>query len=137
MKLAGLNFTKINVEKSKNDFKDLKINTSINLEEITEAKADLIKSKDIFLSIKFKYGINYDPEIAKIEFEGGILISVDQKTGKEILNDWKEKKVKDETRLILFNLILRKSNIKALQLEEEMNLPIHFKLPSLQMDKKE
>ena len=31
--------------------------------------------------------------------------------------------------------ILRKSNIKALQLEDEFGLPAHFKLPSLTVKK--
>lgn len=137
MKLAGFNFTKISVEKFKNNLKDIKVGTSIDIVDIKEAKADLIKSKDIFLGIKFKYDINYDPEIAKISFEGSLLASFDSKIGKDILKDWKDKKIKDEVRLNLFNSILMRSNVKAIQLEEEMSLPFHFQLPSLKMAKKE
>lgn len=135
MKLAGFNFTKINVEKFTNDFKNLKINTSINLVSIDEAKT--IKTNDSFLNLKFNYSIDYDPKIAKIEFEGNMLISIDSKKAKEILDDWKNKKIKDESRLAIFNGILMKSNIKAVQIESEMGLPIHFKLPSLTLGKKE
>ena len=42
-----------------------------------------------------------------------------------------------ELRMNLFNLILRKSNIKALELEDEMNLPLHIPFPPLRMDKKQ
>ena len=68
---------------------------------------------------------------------GNILISVDPKKGEEILKDWKNKKLNDGMRLVIFNSILSKANIKAIQLEEEFGLPIHFKLPSLKGSKKE
>jgi hypothetical protein len=135
MKLIGFNFTKISVEKIGKISKDLKINTSINIDSIDEVKNEMIKSKDTFLNIKFNYKINYDPKIALIDFSGNIAISVDSKTGKEILKDWKSKKIDDNNRIIIFNAILRKSNVKALQLEEEMNLPLHFQLPSLKSKK--
>jgi len=139
MKLAGFNFTKINAEKIKDNFKDLKIETKINIEDLKEIKSNLIKSKESFLTIKFQYGIDYKPEIANIEFKGNILLAVDQKKAKDILRDWKDKKISEEFRMVIFNLILKKSNIKSLQLEEEINLPAHFRLPminGLQKDKK-
>jgi len=40
----------------------------------------------------------------------------------------------------LFNIILRKCHVKALELEEDLNLPLHVQMPSLQrnaFDKKE
>ena len=136
MKLIGFNFSKISIEKIEKISKDLKIDTSINIDSIENMKNELLKSKDLFLNIKFNYKINYKPNIAKIELVGNIALAIDSKLGKEILNDWKDKKIKDETRMIFFNAILKKSNIKALQLEEEMNLPTHFQLPSLKQDKK-
>ena len=50
---------------------------------------------------------------------------------KEVLEDWKKKKLSDSFQEILFNIILRKANIKALELEEELNLPFHINLPSI------
>ncbi len=135
MKLIGFNFTKISVEKMGKISKDLKIDTSINIDSIDEVKNEMIKSKDLFLNIKFNYKINYNPKIALIDLSGNIAISVDSKLGKEIVKDWKSKKIDDNTRITIFNAILRKSNIKALQLEEEMNLPPHFQLPSLKAKK--
>lgn len=137
MRLIALNYSKINVEKFSNKFRDLKIGTSINLDSIKKTKNEFLKTKDFFLDIKFNYILEYTPKIAKIELEGNILISVDPKKGEEILKDWKNKKLDDETRLVIFNSILSKANIKAIQLEEEFTLPIHFKLPSLKVSKKE
>ena len=42
----------------------------------------------------------------------------------------------EEFRILLFNIILRKANIKALELEEQMNLTLHIPLPTLKKQKK-
>jgi|APSaa5957512576_1039674.scaffolds.fasta_scaffold16704_2 hypothetical protein len=131
MKLAGFNFTKISVEKKKDNFKDLKLETKIDIEDVKEIKSNFLKSKDLFLTVKFAYDILYSPGIADLNFKGNILLAVDSKQAKEVLRDWKEKKISEEFRLIVFNLILKKSTIKALQAEEELNLPTHFRLPSI------
>jgi hypothetical protein len=54
-----------------------------------------------------------------------------------VLKKWKNKKIEDEVRVPLFNLILTKCNLKALQFEEEFGLPTHIPFPrvSPQQDK--
>lgn len=131
MKLAGFNFTKIFIEKKSSVFKDLKVNTNMNLKSIEEAKQDFLKTGDQFLTIKFSYGINYEPGIAKIELEGTMLVGMDKKQAKEVLSQWKEKKLEEKYNLSFFNVLLTKSNVKALELEEDFNLPFHFKLPTI------
>lgn len=135
MKLVGFNFTKIFIEKKSSKFKDLKINTSMNLKSIEESKQNLLKTGDQFLTIKFSYNINYEPGIAKIELEGTMVVSMDKKEAKEVLSQWKGKKLDEKYNLSFFNILLTKSNVKALELEEELNLPFHFKLPIISMGK--
>jgi len=138
MKLLGFNLTKINIEKFKDKVENLKINTQIDVAEISEIKSDFFKTKEEILAVKFTYGLNYEPEFAKLEFSGNMVVSLDSKTARDVLKQWKDKKMPEDFRLTLFNVILRKSSIKALQLEEDMNLPIHMRLPSLRtQDKKE
>jgi len=138
MKLLGFNFTKIQVEKLKDKVEGLKIGTRIDVSEITEAKTGILKTKDEILAIKFKYGLDYEPGMAKLDLEGNLVISLESKESREVLKQWKDKKMPESFRMTLFNLILRKSSLKALQLEEEMNLPIHMQLPTLKIgDKKE
>ena len=138
MKLLGFNFTKIQVEKLKERVDGLKIGTRIDVSEINEAKTGILKTKDEILSIKFKYGLDYEPGMAKLDLEGNLVISLESKEAREVLKQWKDKKMPESFRMTLFNLILRKASLKALQLEEEMNLPIHLQLPTLKIgDKKE
>jgi len=132
----GFNFTKIQVEKFKDRVENLKIGTRIDVSEIKEAKAGILKTKDEILIIKFLFGLDYEPKMAKLDLEGNLILSVDSKKAREILKDWKNKKMSEDFKITIFNLILKKSTLKALQLEEEMSLPIHMQLPSLKIDEK-
>ncbi|MHA1659080.1 MAG: hypothetical protein ACTSUT_08175 [Promethearchaeota archaeon] len=131
MRLVGFNFNKINIEKSSDNFKDLKINTNIHISDIKEIQQDLFKSKEEFLGIDFEFTIDYQQDIAKLEFKGKILIAIEQKKAKEILKNWKDKKIDEDFKIVIFNIILKKSNIKAIQLEDDMNLPTHITLPTI------
>ncbi len=136
MKLMGFNFTKIQVEKFKDRVENLKIGTRIDVSDITEAKSRILKTKEEIIVVKFLFGLDYEPKMAKIDLEGNLILSLDSKQAKEVLKDWKDKKMSEELRITLFNLILKKATLKALQLEEEMNLPIHMRLPSLKISEK-
>lgn len=131
MNVLGFNFSKISVEKFPNKVENLQLNTNIDISDITTVKADMLKTNDELIGIKFSYSIKYDPNFAKIEFTGDILLSVDPKLAKNVLKEWKDKKFPEEFQVFVYNVILRKANIRALELEDEMNLPLHFPLPSL------
>ncbi|MBU4116672.1 MAG: hypothetical protein KKG94_02900 [Nanoarchaeota archaeon] len=138
MKIIGFNFNKISAEKTSNQIKGLKITTNIDISEIKEIESDFLKTKEELIEINFKYDVVYNTDIAKIEFKGNLIISLESKLKKDILKQWKDKTLSDELKLPLFNVILRKSNLRALQLEDEMNLPLHISLPMLRKeDKKE
>jgi hypothetical protein len=137
MKIIGFNFTKLNLEKMSDNLKELKIGTEINISDIKEAKSDFLPSSEELLLVKFEYIIKYEKEIAILKFCGSLIISIESKQAKEILKQWKEKKVPEEFRLNVFNVIFRKSSLKALQFEQELNLPPHIPLPSFKpADKK-
>ena len=131
MRLVGFNFTKINVERFSEKAEKVKINTNIDLIGLKEAKSNIFNLKETILGIKFIYKISYEPHLANLDLGGSLLISTDPNSAKEILKQWNDKKLPEKFKINLFNIILRKSNIKALQLEDEMNLPAHFSLPTL------
>lgn len=136
MKLVGFNFTKIYIKKTKTSFENLKISTKLNITDFDKVESKILNNEDSIFSVRFTYEIGYEPKIAEIEFEGVILISVDSKMSEEMKNEWKKtKQLPEKIKFAIYNLILKKSNIKALSLEEEMNLPSHFNLPSLKPKK--
>jgi len=131
MKLAGFNFNKINVERSGELPKELKINSNIDVLNIKDVKSDFFKVKEQLVEVSFNYKINYLPDYATLELGGNIILSLEPKIARDVLAQWKEKKMPVEFKIALFNFIIRKSSVKALQLEEEMNLPYHIPFPSV------
>lgn len=131
MKFVGFNFTKINIERMSGEIKDLKINNNIDISDVKKTKPELVHSKEEFIEIKFDYNINYEPNIAKISLAGTVLLMVDSKVAKEFQKAWKTKKLPDEHKITIFNVILKKTNLKAMQLEDEMNLPLHVPMPTV------
>ncbi len=130
MQVIGFNFTKISGERKKAPEGKLEIKSNIDLKSTTEEKIELVKDKDV-LKFSFEFTINYNPGIAAIVFEGFILAILEKAKFKEVLKSWKNKKVPDDIRLPLFNMILTKCNLRALQIEEELGLPTHVPMPRI------
>ncbi|MDO8468057.1 MAG: hypothetical protein Q7S56_03885 [Nanoarchaeota archaeon] len=138
MKLVGFSFNKIVAEKiSMERPKNLTINTGIDISTISKADTEISMGKEEILHITFNYKIEYNPKYAQIQFSGEVFLGVDKKISLEILKQWKEKNLSEEFKISLFNIIFRKSNIKALDLEDQIGLPLHIPLPRLSGEKKD
>jgi len=129
MKLIGFNFTRINIERLEGPSKNLSVNTTIDISSIEKTNVNFLKGKEELVNVKFKYNINYEPKFAKLEFEGNMIIALDAKQSKDLLKKWKKKETPEDIRVFIFNIIMRKSSIKALQLEDDLNLPLHIPMP--------
>jgi len=137
MRLIGFNFTKISIEDIRSpsqSLEEVKINTEMDIISIEEVKKSPLNTKDAILSIDFTYNVNYNPSFAKIAINGKILVALDPKLSKDVLQEWKDKKMPSDFRLFLLNIVLRKSTLKALQLEDELNLPLHVPMPSFRKE---
>ena len=136
MRLIGFNLTKMNLEKKSDNFKGIKINTGIDLLEIKEVNSTLFNSQEPILMIKFNQYVNYDKDVASLSFYGNLIVSTDQKQAREVFDKWKDKKLPEDFKLTIFNLIFKKITLKALQMEEELNLPPHIPFPSFKQNEK-
>jgi hypothetical protein len=136
MRLVGFNFHKIKAEKNKEITSETKANTKINLIEVSSLENPLTKTKEI-LRIDFSYIIEYTSNVGIVDLEGYILLTTDEDQIKAILDSWKSKKLIPAVKTAIFNIILRKANVKALELEEELNLPLHIPMPKVQAKEKE
>ena len=135
MRLIGFNFHKMSVERFKDQVADtLKFNTKLDITSIDPLKSDIIRTKDEILKVEFVYSILYEPEFAKLDLTGQVIIEVEPKIAREVLKGWKDRETSEEFRIFMFNIILRKANVKALQLEDELNLPPHIPLPVFSKD---
>ena len=131
MKVMGFNFNKVSIEKISDKVENLEVKTNIDISEIKEVKSEAPGMKGDFIGAKFNFDILYEPNFAKINILGTVLFAVKPEIAKDILEKWKDKKMPEDFRFLLFNIILRKASLKALQLEEDMNLPLHVAMPSL------
>lgn len=130
MKIIGFNLLKISVEKKEKAQEKIQVSQNIDIKNLEKEKSPF--SSDELLKIHFNFTINYSEDFAKLEFEGFIIIIPEKDEIKKFLKTWKEKQIPQEFRAFLFNFIMNKCNIKALTLEDELNLPFHLPLPRVQ-----
>lgn len=129
MKIIGFAFKKISAEKSESVPKDIKINHNIELKDIVKDKIENLNQE--VLRIEFNFVVKYDPKFGEISIQGYVLLALDAEKSKEVLKKWKSKKVSDDIKIPLFNFIMTKCNIKAINLEDDVGLPLHVPMPRL------
>lgn len=129
MRIIGFNFKKISVERKKEIKGKLQIKSNLDITNIEKNHLDF--AGDI-LKFSYTYNILYEPGLAELIFQGMVLVLPDKSNNiKKTLKDWKKKKLTEEIRIFLYNFIMAKCNLKALQLEEDFALPSHIPLPRL------
>jgi len=129
MRIIGFNLLKTSIQRQEKITARPKITQNIDIKDIIKEKIPI--SDQEALKIRFSFTIDYSKDVAKLEFEGNVISLPDKNELKELLKNWKDKKIPENIRIGLFNFIMSKCNIKALQLEDEMGLPLHVPLPRL------
>jgi len=134
MPIVGFGFDKLHVERKEQFTKEDKLKNSIQIDSVKETK---LKTSDkteadailILFSFRLEYG-----KAGDIDFKGHIIFYESEDKVKEIIDSWnKNKKMPGDFSAFIFNFILAKSNLKALELEEVVGLPLHLKLPKFRI----
>jgi hypothetical protein len=125
LKLIGSKIIKIEAERNTEFSGELQIKTNIKINSFEKIK----EIKDS-LKILYDFEVNYG-KLGTIKIKGHLFLSGEQKIIKELLKIQKNKEYNSPEYIKISNLIIQKASIKALELEEELNLPIHVKLPTL------
>ena len=130
MQVIGFNLTKISVNREEKLEGKVEIKQNIDISNISKDKVSI--SQDDILKIGFTFSVSYNEDkLAKVELKGQVILLPTKEELKDILKSWKDKKVPEGIRIPLFNFIMNKCNIKALQLEDEIALPLHIPMPKL------
>ena len=129
MRIIGFNLLKTSIERKEKLEEKPKITQNIDINNVVKEK--ILIGDEEALKIRFNFTINYSEDFAKLEFEGNVMTLPDKEEMSKFLKHWKDKKIPEESRTGLFNFIMNKCNIKALQLEDEMGLPFHIPMPRL------
>ena len=139
MNIIGFTYERITAEKKEAIAQQHHITNTIEFTDVKEQPVALMKESKPFkvsykLSIEYLSGANGDKKAhkqAEIIFQGSLLIAASSQEAQEVLKFWKNKQLPEGFRIQLFNNILSKCAIKALQLEEDLGLPHYPKLPTL------
>lgn len=139
MQIIGFSFSKISGYKSKK----AKLNqTNINIDfiDIQEEESKVLKIPTV--KVSFIFVVSYEGEdknskAGEILYEGDIVINAEESEIKDILKAWKKKELPTSFRVPIFNFILQRCSIKALNMEEDLQLPTHIPLPTLRPQKPE
>jgi|SRR3989344_369863 len=134
MPIVGFNFTKLQAEKL-NPIKEatkVNINSKLGIKQVSEEKLPTGKTQSDGLRFDFEFILEYNPKIANITIEGFIYYMEDPKLMKEIIKNWKDKKdIPLDIKQLVLNTVILRSSIKALALEQEINIPPHIPFPTV------
>lgn len=128
MPVVSFDFDKISAERRLPTSGKIEIRSNISIKDIEKEKLELAKNEEA-LKFLFEFIINYDPNAGEINLKGHIVFIDDEKKIREILKEWKNKKIPEEVALQVINTILYRCNLKSLQLAQETGLPPHLQLP--------
>lgn len=129
IKIVGAKFLELESKRDPDFSGKLELKTNIQIDSMEEAK----EAKDT-LKVIYVFEIDYGA-LGKVKIKGVLFLSASDKIIKTILENKKNKEYNTPEYIEVTNLIIKKASIKAFELEEELNLPIHIKLPSLSIKK--
>ena len=135
MKIIGFNLTSIHVDRKDNIDQSVQITQNVDIKDLSEEPVPIANTTALKLS--FNLVVKYSNDMAQLEMGGNILILPDESEEKKLKASWKEKKIPEDMKVPLFNFIMNKCNVKALHIEDEMNMPLHVPMPRLSNDPKE
>jgi len=131
MTIVGFNFTKIVAEKKKPVKGKVSVENNVAIKNVEEAKL-AFDPKKAALRFEFLYVSKYEPEIGNIELAGEIIFLIDQKEAAKVMKSWKkDKKVPPNILQPIMNNILNKSNVQAIVVSKDLNLPAPIPMPKM------
>ena len=84
MRLIGFGFNKISVEKFKDKIENLKIDSKINISDVRKLESSFVKTEEELIEVKFTYNLEYNLDIAKIDFSGNVLFATNSEESGDI-----------------------------------------------------
>lgn len=141
MKIIGFNFTKVLAERPAEFSRGTEISTNVEFKDIKKEQTDLARDATEAIKVLFDFKVDYvnkdtkEPKGAEVVLSGFMILLASNDEAKTILKDWETKKLSAAFQVPIFNFILNKCSVHALQLEEELNLPLHIPMPKLKAEK--
>ena len=125
----GSKIIKVNGEINPDFSGKLELSSNIKITSIEKFTHETSTVESIKITSLFE--IDYG-DLGKVQIEGILFVGAETTKIDEIIKNFDDKKFDTPEQISIMNLIMQKFSIKAFELEEELGLPIHIKLPSLQ-----
>ncbi|MEK6858178.1 MAG: hypothetical protein AABX39_06330 [Nanoarchaeota archaeon] len=134
MTVLGIAFTKLGVEKTGQVQGSVNVQSNANIVSVEKLDVNIGTKKDEALKFVFSFTAVYQPNIAKISIDGEVVWLDKPDEVDKIIKGWKkDKKIPKEVMSPVLNTVLSKSNIEALILSRELNLPPPIQLPRVEI----
>lgn len=134
MPVVGLQFDKIFVEKHSPVKGKVTVNNNVAIQDVEKADVAIGASKQSALKFRFEFTANYEPKIATMILNGTLTFFETPEKSADIVKSWKkDKNVPKEVMSSVLNTILARSNVEAMVLSREVNLPPPIPLPKVNM----
>ena len=133
MSIVGFNFTKITAEKKEGAKGKINIKNNIIIKDVAEQSMSLGNKDNKALKVDFQFISDYLPDLGQISIESSIVALRPASETQEIIKNWGEnKQLPTDMVEQMFGYVLRRCNIKALVLAEDLNLPSPVPLPRVE-----
>lgn len=137
MNIVGFNFTKINAERKRAVVGKININNNISINEMNEAKIGIGSGDRQAVRISFTFASTYTQDMAKLAFDGDLLLLLEKKRAEQLVKEWSDdKKIPDDIAQKVMSHILERCNIQALLVAKDLNLPSPVPLPKIDITQK-
>ena len=128
MPIMGFGFDKIHIEKKADPQKGQEIKNRVNIASMKESKLILGSEEKASLIIFFEYSVDYK-EAGDLMLAGHIFYYETPEKIKEIVKQWETHKTAPQNfATAIYGYIFAKTNLRALQLQEDVGLPHHIQL---------
>ena len=132
MGVLGVNFNKINLEKTGNVKSKITIRNNVIITDVTKGDINIGNKKQSLLKVGFEFTCIYSPKIAKIKLNGDLLVIEKSERIDELVKKWKkDKKLPKDVMASLLTSVIQKASIEALILSREVGLPAPIQLPKV------
>jgi len=105
------------------------IKNNLSIADVVKMNMNFGNVKQEGLRFVYKYESTYAPKVGSIKIEGDVLYVEAPEKCKELLEQWKTKKLDQKVMAEIMTTALRKCSIKALNLSQDLNLPSPIKIP--------
>lgn len=134
MPVVGLQFNKIVVEKHSAVKGKVTVNNNVAIQDVEQSDVVIGANKQSALKFHFEFTANYEPKIATMVLNGTLTFFETPEKSADIVKSWKkDKNVPKDVMSSVLNTILARSNVEAMVLSREVNLPPPIPLPKVNM----